>query len=101
MTMTENGWGKERKKNGGPATANQVRDGWRELKQKYLQTERAIKAFNHTTSPKSLRKVIHVFRKLSGQTPYVEWSPFMEAVYNRVKNIVIFYFYFKTYAQSL
>jgi hypothetical protein len=30
--MTENGGGKERKINGGVATANQVRDGWKELK---------------------------------------------------------------------
>jgi hypothetical protein len=45
MAMMENGWGKERKINGGPATANQVRDGWKELKQKYLQTESAIKTF--------------------------------------------------------
>jgi hypothetical protein len=45
MAMTENGWGKERKINGGSATANQVRDGWKELKQKYLQTESAIKTF--------------------------------------------------------
>jgi hypothetical protein len=46
MAMTENGLGKERKINGGPATANQVRDGWKELKQKYLQTESAIKRNN-------------------------------------------------------
>jgi hypothetical protein len=43
MAMTENGWGKERKRNGGSATANQVRDRWKELKQKCLQTESAIK----------------------------------------------------------
>jgi hypothetical protein len=42
MAMTENGWGKERKINGGPAMANQVRDGRKELKQKYLQKESAI-----------------------------------------------------------
>jgi hypothetical protein len=30
--MTENGGGKERKINGRAATANQVRDGWKELK---------------------------------------------------------------------
>ncbi len=41
--MTENGWGNERKINGGPAMANQVRDEWKELKQKYLQKESAIK----------------------------------------------------------
>jgi hypothetical protein len=43
MAMTEKGWGKERKKNDGSATANQVRDGYKELKQKCSQTERAIK----------------------------------------------------------
>jgi hypothetical protein len=43
--MTENGGGKERKINGGTATANQVRDGWKELKQKYLQKESPIKNF--------------------------------------------------------
>jgi hypothetical protein len=41
--MTENGWGKERKINGESATANQVRDGHRELKQKCSQTGSAIK----------------------------------------------------------
>ncbi len=41
--MTENGWDKERKINGRPAMANQVRDGWKKLKQKCLQTESAIK----------------------------------------------------------
>jgi hypothetical protein len=41
--MTEKGWGKERKLNGGPVTANQVRDRLKQLKHKYLQTERAIK----------------------------------------------------------
>jgi hypothetical protein len=40
--LTENEGGKERKINGGPATANQVRDGWKELKHKYLQIESAI-----------------------------------------------------------
>jgi hypothetical protein len=43
--MAENGLGKERKINGGLATANQVRDGWKELKQKYFQTESTIKNF--------------------------------------------------------
>jgi hypothetical protein len=43
MAMTENGGGKERKINGGPPTANQVRDGWKDLKQKCSQTESAIK----------------------------------------------------------
>jgi hypothetical protein len=43
MAMMKNGWGKERKINGGLATANQVRDGWKKLKQKCLQTESAIK----------------------------------------------------------
>ncbi len=41
--MTENGGGQERKINGGPATANQVRDGWKELKYKCWQIESAIK----------------------------------------------------------
>jgi hypothetical protein len=41
--ITENGRGQERKINGGPATANQVRDGWKDLKHKYLQKESAIK----------------------------------------------------------
>jgi hypothetical protein len=45
MAMTENEWSKERKINGGPATVNQVRDGWKELKQKFLQTESTIKTF--------------------------------------------------------
>jgi hypothetical protein len=45
MAMTKNGWGKERKINGRPAMANQVTDGWKELKQKYLQTETTIKTF--------------------------------------------------------
>jgi hypothetical protein len=35
ITTTENGGDKERKINGGAATANQVRDGRKELKQKY------------------------------------------------------------------
>jgi hypothetical protein len=43
--MSENGGGKERKINSGPATATQVRDVWKELKQKYWQTESAIKNF--------------------------------------------------------
>jgi hypothetical protein len=43
--MTENGGGKERKINGGLATANQVREGWKKLKHKYLQTESTIKTF--------------------------------------------------------
>jgi hypothetical protein len=30
--MTENRGGKEKKINGGAATVNQVRDGWKELK---------------------------------------------------------------------
>jgi hypothetical protein len=37
--------GKERKINGRLATANQVRDEWKELKQKYLQKESDIKKF--------------------------------------------------------
>ncbi len=43
MAMMENGGGKERKINGRPATANQVRDGWKDLKQKCSQTESAKK----------------------------------------------------------
>jgi hypothetical protein len=43
MAMMGNGWGKERKINGASATANQVRDGWKELKQKCSQTESAVK----------------------------------------------------------
>jgi hypothetical protein len=43
MAMTENGGGKERKINGGPPTANQVRDGWKDLKQKCSRTESVIK----------------------------------------------------------
>jgi hypothetical protein len=43
--MTEKGGGKEKKINGGPATANHVRDGWKEVKYKYLQRESAIKHF--------------------------------------------------------
>ncbi len=35
----------ERKINSGPASANQVRDGWKELKQKYLQSKSVIKNF--------------------------------------------------------
>jgi hypothetical protein len=45
MATMENGWGKERKINGGSATANQVRDGFKELKQKCWQTKSAIKNF--------------------------------------------------------
>ncbi len=43
MAVTENWGGKERTLNGGSATANQVRDRWKELKQKCSQTESAIK----------------------------------------------------------
>ncbi len=45
--MTENGGSKERKINGGPTMANQVRDGWKDLKQKCWETESAIKMFDH------------------------------------------------------
>jgi hypothetical protein len=41
--MKENGGGKERKINGGTATVNQARDGWKEPNQKYFQNESAIK----------------------------------------------------------
>ncbi len=46
--MTENEGAKERKINGGAATANQVRDGWKELKFKYLQKDSAIKNYLNT-----------------------------------------------------
>jgi hypothetical protein len=39
------GGGKERKMNGGSATANQVKNGEKRLKQKFFQTERAITNF--------------------------------------------------------
>jgi hypothetical protein len=68
--MTENRWGKERKINGGPATANHVRDGLKELKQKCLQIASARKTFNHATSPKSIAPDIHAFRKTCIHTPY-------------------------------
>jgi flagellin-specific chaperone FliS len=45
MAMMENGWGKERKINSGSAISNQLRDAWKELKQKCSQTESAIKNF--------------------------------------------------------
>ncbi len=45
IATTENGGGKERKINGGAATANQVRDGQKKLKQKYFQKDSAIKNF--------------------------------------------------------
>ncbi len=41
----KNGGGKEKKINGGSAMANQVRDGWKELKHKYLQIESTIKKY--------------------------------------------------------
>jgi hypothetical protein len=37
--------GKERKMNDGSATANQVRDGGKELKYKFLKIERAMKKY--------------------------------------------------------
>jgi hypothetical protein len=43
ITITENGGGKARKINGRTTMANQERDVWKELKQKYLQKENAIK----------------------------------------------------------
>ncbi len=52
IAITENGRGKERKINGGLATVDQVRDGWKELKQKYLQIEAAIKTFSSGTLSK-------------------------------------------------
>jgi hypothetical protein len=36
----------------------------------FAKRERYKKRFNHKTSPKSLRQVIHVFRKSSGRTSY-------------------------------
>jgi hypothetical protein len=42
IATTVNGGGKERKINGGAATAHQVRDGRKELKQKYLQKDSAF-----------------------------------------------------------
>jgi hypothetical protein len=41
--MTENGGGKERNIFGRPTMVNEVRDGWKELKHEYLQTESTIK----------------------------------------------------------
>jgi hypothetical protein len=58
--------------NGIAATANQVRDGWKKLKQKYLQKEKRYKKlFMHATSPKSLAPVIHTFRKSCIHTSYM------------------------------
>jgi hypothetical protein len=37
------GGGKERKMNGGSATANHVKDRWKRLKQKLCKTESAVK----------------------------------------------------------
>jgi hypothetical protein len=55
--MTENGGGKERKINSGLAMANQVRDGRKQLKQKYLQTEIAIKNFlSHNLSKEPIAR---------------------------------------------
>jgi hypothetical protein len=68
--MTENGGGQERKINDRPATANQVRDGWKELKYKCSQIESAMKKFNQATSPKSLSPDIDAFRKSCIHTPY-------------------------------
>jgi hypothetical protein len=56
--VTENGRGKERKMNGGPATVSQKRDREKGLKQKLLQKERAMKIFNHETSPPNVTLII-------------------------------------------
>jgi hypothetical protein len=48
------GWGKERKMNGGPAAANQVRDRGKGLKQKLLQIESSIKIFTVIIKPLGL-----------------------------------------------
>jgi hypothetical protein len=45
IAMMENGRGKERKIIGRPAAANQVREGWKELKHRYSQIEGAINIF--------------------------------------------------------
>ncbi len=54
--------------------ANQVRDGQKELKQKCLQKENAVKNFNHTTSLKSIAADIHAFRKSCIHTPYMQYK---------------------------
>jgi hypothetical protein len=69
--MTENGGGKERKIKCRPPTANQVRDGWKNLKQNCLQRESAIKTFNQPFSPKSVALDIYAFRKSCIHTPYI------------------------------
>jgi hypothetical protein len=48
--MTTNGGVKERQMNSGPATAYQVRDSGRSLKQKLLQIDSIINVFNLITS---------------------------------------------------
>jgi hypothetical protein len=49
-----------------------VRDGYKELKQKCSQTERAIKkAFDHASSPKSVTPDINAFLKSCIHTPYL------------------------------
>jgi hypothetical protein len=48
IAITEKRGGKERKINNRLLWGNQVRDGWKELKQKYLQKESAIKNFFFT-----------------------------------------------------
>ncbi len=55
--MMENGEGKKRKIKGVPATANLVRDEWKELKHKFLQIESAVKKIYDATSLKSLAQI--------------------------------------------
>jgi hypothetical protein len=48
--MMENGGGKERKINSGPAAANHMRDGRKGLKQRFLKMEMAIQKYLITKS---------------------------------------------------
>ncbi len=59
IVITENGRGMERKINGGPAMVNQVGDGWKQLTQKYLQTESTIKNFkSHNLSEEPIARYL-------------------------------------------
>jgi hypothetical protein len=62
---------------GGPATTNQVSDGWKELQQKCLQIENVIKkTVNYATSLKSVAPDFHAFQKSCIHTPYImDMSP--------------------------
>jgi hypothetical protein len=66
------GGGKEIMMNNGLATADQLRDGEKRLKQKLLQIVIAMKkkTFNHTTSLNCVVPDIQIFRKLCLHTPY-------------------------------